>query len=388
MAASSITVIQRIEEIKTVADFWRSRQNHPDADIDFFLNDRLMPDFIRPHITVLRSDGKLKCLVLGAIWERLFEYKIGYQKLFSLKSRFIDIPHGGVLGKLGAFDGLRIVRSLVRSIGRGDADAVYIKYINPDSPLSKAARTVPQWPCRDFTIEPAAHYRIQIPPTLEQIFDSWPSNMRRNMRKTKRRLEKRFSGRLRIVYNTDVKDIDSAMADIESVACRTYQRALGVGFQKTSETKRKWQVAASNGNLLAAVLYVDGRAWAFNTGFICGDVFVGMSTGYDPTKRKYEPGRYLFLKLIEYLCNEARVETFDLGFGDAYYKKAIATESIEQNIQFIFAPTIRGLGLNSLKILSEGINGWSVKLLKRLDLLDKIRTGWRKQLVMNKLINN
>ena len=380
----SITVLQRIEDIKAVAKFWRSHQDHPDADIDFFVNERFKPDFIRPHIVVLRSHGKLKCIVVGAIWKQWFDFKIGYQELFKVPATCIVIPHGGVLGRPTASDGKRIIQSLLSSIRCGQADAVCFNYINPKSSICQAAQTLPPLGCRDSMAMSVPHYRIKLPSTFADIYKRCSRNTKGNIRNVRNRIEKKYKDRFCIACYTDVNEIDTAMADIESIARHTYQRALGAGFFYSDETRRKWRLAARNGNLRVFVLYLDNQPCSFITGIICRNLFLAMSTGYKPATGSYQPGKYILIKALEYLCKEDRIDTFDFGFGDARYKREFATETIEENVQYIFAPTILGLCLNILRIATVGTNHFSIRLLERLNLIEKIKTGWRHYLAMGK----
>src|SRR5262249_24075617 len=123
----------------------------------------------------------------------------------------------------------------------------------------------------------------------------------------------------RIVRYESEADIDRVMEHAESIACRTYQRGLGVGFVANDENRQRFLVDAKRGRFRAYFLYLGEKPIAFFLGTLHKNVLYDNFTAYDPAHAKYSPGTFLFYKIFEELCRDG-IKAVDFGFGDAWYK--------------------------------------------------------------------
>ena len=102
-------------------------------------------------------------------------------------------------------------------------------------------------------------------------------------------------------------------------------------------------------------------------------------TAYDPAFQKNEPGTVLFMKMIDDLCR-LKVKEIDFGFGDALYKNRYGDESWEESSVYIFSPRWKGAKLNACRTLTGKIHQLSEKMAKKAQILQKIKTRWRRKI--------
>ena len=89
---------------------------------------------------------------------------------------------------------------------------------------------------------------------------------------------------------------------------------------------------------------------------------------------------FLLLRLIEDLAGRCGVHTIDFGIGDADYKRRLCDDSRETISVYLFAPTLRGLWLNTLRGTASGLGRASRATLERLGLLPWMKSRWRQAL--------
>jgi CelD/BcsL family acetyltransferase involved in cellulose biosynthesis len=104
--------------------------------------------------------------------------------------------------------------------------------------------------------------------------------------------------------------------------------------------------------------------------------------GYDPDYGKYSPGMYLIMKVIEGFCGasgEKEISGIDFGLGDAQYKQILGNVQWQDASAYIFAPTLRGLGLNALRTPIIAVDRAGRRALERMKLLPKVKKLWRQR---------
>jgi CelD/BcsL family acetyltransferase involved in cellulose biosynthesis len=139
--------------------------------------------------------------------------------------------------------------------------------------------------------------------------------------------------------------------DLEYVAERSYQRAMGVGFEDTAELRGCWDLAASKGWLRVCVLYAGGKPCAFWTGVACCGTLWCDYMAYDRQFASYSPGAYLVLQSFGELCDtrmEHGIREISLGPGDSHLKSLLGCSCHQEKSVYLYAPTLRGVALNAM----------------------------------------
>ena len=375
---SSIKVISKIEELEVIRGFWEKMQWHPDADIDFYLDFiDSHQGFVRPHVILLSKDGQPSALMIGQIQEMPLDWRIGYKIVCKTPARSLEIPYGGILGDLSYPNCIALVKKLMNCLAQGEADVVFLNHLKCDSPMYRISTKMPSFLCRDHFSFKNPHWRLSLPDSFNEFYQQRSKSSRSNIRNNANRMKKIYEENLSIRCFQEKGEIDQAIRDIETIAAKTYQRGLGVGFINSPETRRKWILAAEHQRYRVYVLYLEEKPCAFLTGYPYDRIFFADTTGYDFDYRYYHPGMFLFMRIIEEFCNEQNIEAIDFGFGDAEYKKQYSNQNWQESCVYIFAPTFKGVRLNAIRTLMVVTSQIAKTALNRFEALGWIKKKWR-----------
>jgi hypothetical protein len=380
----SVRVIRTTDELEDVRDNWTSWQYHPNSDIDFYLTvNRLRPQVLRPHVIVLYRDAVPTAMLVGRIEDKRLDLKVGYWNAFRLRARVINFVHAGFLGDSSDQNCQILVAEIMNSLRLGEGDVALIHSIKPDSSMYRAAARLPGFLWRDHAPTTEMHWTLRLPGSTEELFCGLSHKARKNRRQEAQKLLRDHSGNVRVVCFSKVAEVDRAASDIEEVARRTYHRGLGVGFVDTAENRERLLLEAEKGWLRAYVMYVADRPSGFLIGSLYNGTLHGNSTGYDPDLRNYSPGTFLLMKIIEESCRNS-IKEIDFGSGDAWYKRMFCNHEFAEASIFLFAPNLRGLRLNALRMPTILIDRLAKKVLERLNALPRIKRAWRGYLQQRK----
>lgn len=376
--ALNIRVLRTSRELEEIRNIWTSWQYHPNSDMDFYLTvNRLRPQILRPHVMVLYRDNHPDAMLIGRIVNERIEFNVGYKTIFRPEARLLTIAYGGLLGSLSCQNSEALVKEITNSLSRGEADAARLKEIPMDSDLFRAAAQAGGLLFRHRLITPNEHWRLNLPGEFSEFLKSRSSNVRHNIRRYARRFRDAYGDGISVRCYRESTELDRMCIDMETIAAKTYHRGLGAGFADNAETRGLFELALHRGWLRAYVLYVRGTPCAFWQGLMYRQTFFTGSTAYDPSFEEYRPGAFLLMDLIEQLCREG-VSRIDFGLGDANYKLRYCNESWQEGSLFIYAPTLRGLGLFMLKTPLDFADHLLRKGLERAQLLQRVKTVWRR----------
>lgn len=380
----SISVIQKFDEIENIRKFWEMQQWHPYTDIDYYLRfASAHKGFIRPHVMLLSREGQPKLLVIGWIQDQGLNLKIGYKTIFRSRARCLHIEYAGVLGDTSCLNCTVIIEEIQYCLKRGEADFAYFKFIRQDSILYKLAVKMSSFWRRDHFPFLNPHWTLSLPDSFDEFFRTCSKNVKSSIRLSKNRIEKNFSGNFKIHCFEHKSDVEKAMRDIEAIAVKTYQRALGAGFFSTPEIQQEFYFAAERKRLRLYVLYLNNEPCAYGTGYSYGDKYHLEATGFDPAYKFYSPGTFLLMHIIEDLCLDENIATMDFGFGDADYKRNYCDQNWNDVGLFIFASTFRGIKLNILRCLFAAVNHYLRSILNCFKILSWVKKKWRQRLIAN-----
>jgi CelD/BcsL family acetyltransferase involved in cellulose biosynthesis len=375
----TVRVLAEVEELK---DFWASCPTHRDADFDFYLFYlRNSPEVVRPHVIVLYRDGRPHAMLVGRLETRGVDIRFGYIRL--IRPRLRALTFMGVLGDISsAADAKDIISCIEQSLRAGEADAAFLEYLAVDSPLYNWARSLPN-PARVNHFAKSSIHRIRILPQGKSFLQSLSSNQRRNQNRRARRLAESFGDSVRIVCFQDASALQRLMEHAESIAEKSYQRGLGVGFANTPKMRKRLELEAQKKWLRAHILYLNDQPCSF---WICsyynGTLYSDFM-GFDPEYSKYEPGMYLVINVIEEICRENQTQTaarIDFGIGDSVWKSILGNQSWREESVCIFAPTATAIGVNSLQTIVAAIDRAGRAILRRSNLLPRMKRAWRSRI--------
>jgi hypothetical protein len=372
-----VKVARSVDEVKSLASAWEKLQWHPNAAFQYFLQ-LLESDggIERPHVVALFEDESPKAILAGRVETFPLRIKVGYKRVCEPLVRSVSINYGGVMGDVAPPYCDALIQELTDCVRQKEVDIVFMNHLRVDSALYQAAIKVPGFMCRDHFPSYTVHWQMVLPSNIDEVYQALSGKRRHELRRRERQFLKDFSGEVKIDVLDNNANIAEILNHIEAVASKTYHRSLGVGFVNDARTRQRVLALSRLGWLRSYILYVGGNPCAFWIGTRFGSTFYLDYTGYDPSYKAYEPGVFLFMKMVENLC-EIGIKEVDFGFGDAFYKQRFGNKSWEEASVYIFSPTLRGLALNSMKTVSAAVSEVASTILGKIKVLDKVKRTWR-----------
>jgi hypothetical protein len=357
-------------------------QQNPNVDIDWFLEviaSRARVGW-QPYVLMLSRDGIPETILVGRREQTRLKIKVGYAEFLKPRVRALTFIYGGLIGNISAENCDALALEVVKTLRGGQADLAFFNHLRADgafySALSQAATCL----TRDRFPTLQTHRSLALAGSVDEFWQGLSSKVRKNQRWQSRKLHDAFGGSVHIRCFKDGAELGSAFQEIEQIAKKTYQRALGVGFADDAETRSLMSFKAAKGWLRIFVLYLAGRPAAFWVGTAYRETFHSDLMGYDPEYGKYSPGMYLVLQVIEGFHRseaERAIQSVDFGLGDAQYKEVLGNRSWQDASVYLFAPHGRGWMLNAIRtplVWGDKTARWA---LERARLLQFAKSTWR-----------
>jgi CelD/BcsL family acetyltransferase involved in cellulose biosynthesis len=256
-----------------------------------------------------------------------------------------------------------------------------MNFLREESALFRFATTKPGPLCRDYIRIVQPHFATRLSTSAEEFYKGLSSGARWQAKSKQKKLIKEFAGDVRIRCFREAGEVDTMIDDLERVARKSYQRGLGVGFQDTPAVRSQLRLKAKRGWLRGYILYVTGKPSAFWVGDVNEGTFGSDYLAYDAELGKYSPGMFLIYKVIEGFCagngDGDRVTALDFATGHAQYKQLLSNQGWLESSAYIFAPSLKGVSINVARSLIEGTGQGIQAILRRTNLLSKVKKAWR-----------
>ncbi|MDR3489986.1 MAG: GNAT family N-acetyltransferase [Bradyrhizobium sp.] len=345
-----IQTLRSREEIEPFREFWNACNPVRDCDLDFYLFvTEHIDGCLRPHVAVLLEGERPRALLAGRIDVAKIPIKAGYLALPVPELKILRIVHGGALGELSSETAQLLVSSVINSLSTREADAAMLESVEVNSPLTECARALPSRFCSDWLFQTIPHRMWNMSGAGGPFQTHLSSNARYQQRKRAAKLKSSF-GEVRVERFRTPDELSQLMTSAETIAEKSYQRGLGVGFLRTPFVAARLAFEAQKGWLRGFVLYLDNQPCAFWIGSLRNGTFVSNYLAFNPTYSDYSPGMYLLLIAMEEIWADGSVvRLFDFGGGDAPYKERLANVCVEETQIYIFAPRLKPLAINALR---------------------------------------
>jgi hypothetical protein len=320
-----------VEDVERLASLWDAAGwGREEAERDYLVTRvKLRSEAVAPFGALAVEGERIVAALAGRIEERPLPATVGYRTVYAPRVRILQLVEGGVVASDGSsLDGpLGVVRAMLQN---GEIDAVAV----PPLPVGSAVHNA-------FA---------------------------------------RLGGALAVEITRDVAGFDRFVAAAEAVAATAYQRALGAGFADTDEQRELSRLSIERGWQRGYALRIDGEPAAYWLCSTYGGTMTTRVTGYDPSREHDRVGSYLMLRVIEDACLDPSLGMLDFGPGDADYKRHFASESLLEQHQFVFAPTLRGRRVNLARSVILGSAGLARALADATGVTGAVRTRWRERL--------
>jgi hypothetical protein len=378
----TVRIVRTVQELEELRDIWNLWSDNPDADVDLYLAlARCRPDFVRPHVMVVYRRGRPDCMLIGRLERCQLKLRVGYATIFEPKISQLFFVPGGFVGNRSEANSHLLARALRRCLQRGEADGAELAQQAKDSNLCKAAES-------KFGVFSSGHFTplhehrwVELPGSFKEFLQSLSRKNRHELRRHEKKLAEDFAGRTQIRCYRRENEVNELAGEVEKVAAKTYQRALGVGFRPDVEVLESLRTTARQGGLRGCVLYVDDEPSAFFIGKHYKNTFHGNYMGFDPKFGKYSPGLLVLMHSIEECFDsDMRATKFDLGWGDRQYKRIVCNQSRQDGPLFLYALSWNGLKLNFLRSIVSFLDVEARKALAKSTFFQKAKKLWQSRL--------
>lgn len=376
--ASGVSVARTIEDVEALRPEWEAlRSPTLTSDLDYILTYlRHAPGVVRPHVVRVEQDGG-PALLVGRVEDQRLPAKLGYATISNPRVRTVVVAYGGFLGRADAATAPRVVEALRRSVSPREADLVRMRMLEVGAALHAAAIEQAPRARLDRLAEPLLHWRASLPGSLDEFLARRKKKVRWQARKDAAVLRDTYGDDVSVRVFRTADGLDRLFEDSGAVHRTTYQAALGVGFSADELHRRLTELMMERGWFRGYVLYLRDRPVAFCHGHVYRHRFGLDATGFDPAYAESRPGGFLLMRLIEDLCADPAVTTFDFGFGDATYKRQLGDESwLEQDVS-VWARRPRPIRLGLTRTGLAAANTAARALLRRGGLVSDARRRWR-----------
>jgi CelD/BcsL family acetyltransferase involved in cellulose biosynthesis len=233
-------------------------------------------------------------------------------------------------------------------------DLVVYHGLRWSSPIRRLLHSKPRFLCRDLLVRARNNWVMQLPQSLEELFQTRMTKKRRYWAKRRIRfLERAYPNRIRYVsYSSNAKLAD-LLRDISTIARQSHLWGKRVGYQELPEQKNQIELFARKGLLRAVVLYIEEQPISYWVGFRYAQGLYLYYTGFVPKFRRDEPGTLALYQMIARACEEG-VEYMYLRSGQYEYKQRLSTEHFEECNLLVFSGSLRGKLLNCVRTLLLG----------------------------------
>jgi|HubBroStandDraft_6_1064221.scaffolds.fasta_scaffold00055_27 hypothetical protein len=379
-----VRVARSVPEVEALREAWMGWPGHRDSDIDFYLMiNEAYPEIQRPHVIALYRDGKPDAILVGRLDKKRVAFNVGYFHGVRARARCLTFVYDAIHGNASLENTRLLLQEVMKCLKRNEADMASVEFVPVDSPLYDLALSLPNVLSRDTQPMAQEHDVFIVPDSIDEVYRRMSSGRRGTLKAGVRKIQSHAAGEPKIVCYRHESELDVLFRDVEDIAKKTYQRGLGAGFTDTPDVRTRIGFAARKGWLRGNVLYLGGKPAAFWIGILYGETMVGEYTGYDREFRKFSPGMFLLLRIIEGCCSGANGDTVkevDFGFGQAEYKTVLCGKTWLEARVYIFSPTLKGLVLKSIRTATGIIDGSARKLLVSAKLFPQLKRVWRARL--------
>jgi GNAT acetyltransferase-like protein len=372
---SEVVTARTPDEVEQLRSGWESfalLTVHHDPDYHL-AKLRTRPEMVRPHVVLVERDGRPTALAIGRVEQASLHCRIGYRTVYRPRLRLIVMRPGMVFNDASPRDVHALMFELTRSLERGEADALALYGLDPAAAPYRASRRLPSFFCRGAFVTHESHYTLELPDSLAAFIASQSRHARSELRGVGNRLARRYGDRLSVRIFRSPNDLQQVRRDLACVDASAYQGRLRLDRREADRTSELMSLALARGWLRSYVLYLDGRPVAYWSGHLYRGRFSGANTGYDPAYARDRVGMFLFLRMVEDLCDDKSVQIVDYGCGDAEHKRRFASGRTIEAHPLIFAPTFTGLRANLMRTAIAVSDVAARSALERTRLLTPLR---------------
>lgn len=372
------------EEIAAAASPWeaiRQRQSRPHIEHspDWFTIHCLFEHDAVPTVVKLSGEGALLGVAALTIRQRWnWNLKLGYKSITRFPMRMADLCGETLLAPetFAAQEEL-----LSAALDAANSDIVFLESLPVNSILwdvvnrSRAIRSH-YWVYLPQGVTP--HRMLRLDGDFEAYLGRFSKDTGRKLKQEVRKLPKVCGSELSLRRITRAEELPAFLKAAEILSRKSWQGTrLGQIIRCDETTSGKLSAYAERGWLRGYLLESAERPFAFLLGCQESGVYYAEYTGYDPEWVKYSPGKVLWYRVIEDLCQHEPANWLDFRYGDNTYKRIFSNESYDEANVYLIRKSAYGslayAAQRSCACLSRGVR----TALDGLGLRERVRHALR-----------
>lgn len=383
LESDRVIVATTEEAARDLREQWsefRARCGHatPDADPDFLLEIyRELGDGVSPHVVCFADNSGTYALLVGRTDRVQGTAKMAQFNIFAPRLNRLEVVYGGIITD-GSSRADAAILSYLESILERSRQVISVHHIDNASHLWVGI-------ARKLIARGRATHRSEPHFVFSAEHSSGPNPKRHssktkgNFRRNRAKLWAHFDNQVEVVNFSDPSDCDSFLRQCDQVTKSSYQGALGSGVRNDRRWRAIVGTLSRHSRLRGAVLLAKGAPIAYLLGAVFGRQFTLFATAFDPLHRALSPGQVLLNGTLDDLFAEG-INRVDFGFGDAYYKRLHATESLEEvTLNLYGRGTAAGLAF-ALDWMAARTSIAVRRTIESLGWIPALRRRWRKHL--------
>ncbi len=369
-----IEALEGSKSLEAIRDLWHQWQFHPNADFDFFATVvESRSSVVCPITMVLYNKDAPVALTVGRLEKTQLPSTFGYLKILNSSLLQYSIVYGGLMGAWDEKGAAVLIEYLRQWIKTDRIDAVYFSPMKKEHPVYQAALHSAPFFLRHIPLNDNFHWWAEVADTPDLL----KSKVNKRDRKKERQLTDYSHGEVEFKIFQTPEEVPEFCSIAESISQTTYLRGLGAGFYDNQEMRNRLELTSQKGWMCGFVLYANQKPCAFQLGTLYQGVLYLDYTGYNADLHLYSPGRILFVKMLEHLCNTHAVRGIDFGFGDAEFKRRYADRNWKESDLYLFNQTSTLLLTNLVRKSVTMVHVTAENALNRSNLLAIVKKRWR-----------
>jgi CelD/BcsL family acetyltransferase involved in cellulose biosynthesis len=366
----TIHTIRDLGELDDFRQVWSSWHTTRDANFDFFSGTiRLRCADCKPNVLVLSRGGKPNAILVGMKQRRKVPFRLGSVIVHQSETEVLEFVDGGLLGDATPENCRALIREVMRSLEKGDADLALWEQLDVQSPLYFCALEQPRILARAHWRAGNDRWLMNFPEGLEDFYSRLRRSQRSKLRRKYKRVINTFGERVQVRAFRSPTDLDEAVRDMDAIWRNSLKGQLYYNRYDTPQIRKKLLLEAEFGWLLIFILYIDGQPVSFWNGTLYERCLKADYVDFDYQWAAFSPGIVLFLTILENLRNE-QIDRIDFGRSHGHLHDYICDVRITEKRLLICAPRLSGLRLNLL----EAATSYGTDFIDAFPLL---RRAWR-----------
>ncbi len=377
-----VKTLRTVEELRAIRSTWEKLQEqfeyarNPETDLDRYISlIETTPEKVEPYVLLLSQNGTPKAMLIAQKGPRFIKCDLGYKNIIKPLLCCITVTYGGFLGLPCVKACREIIKQLHNALRKGEADAVIFKQLRLDSRIYRVAKYLTPKLCQCPVHKVNLHWRMSVPDNINSFYMKLSSKTRNALKRYVTKLN--INHKVTVLSGTNQDELYRVLTDAAKISSLTYQNALDSGLCNNASTMSQLTTAAKHSWLCLHLLYLGDRPSAFQLGFKYKQTYYLQQMGFDPDLSRWRVGTYLFLKVLEQLCQDPLINRLDFGFGDAEYKQRYGDENWKESTFYMFAPRWYPVIVNAGFSLISGVSKGLLVLTRKTGLELLLKRKWR-----------